>query len=136
MMKKVLAVMALGAAAMLFQGCADRHVREAVDMADSFVKAYFAAEYEKAASMCGEDLRSKVEESARQIDALPDSLKTAFLELASELEPHSAEVYELGQDSVIVDFDILVPDEMEPMRNSVLMVRDPQTKSWSVEEIR
>ena len=128
--------MALGVAAMLFQGCAGRHVDEAVDMADSFVKAYFAAEYEKAALMCGEDLRSKVEESARQIDALPDSLKTAFLELASELEPHSGEVYELGQDSVIVDFDILVPDEMEPMRNSVLMVRDPQTKSWSVEEIR
>ena len=36
----------------------------------------------------------------------------------------------------MVDFDILVPDEMEPMRNSVLVVRDPEAGTWSVEEIR
>ena len=67
---------------------------------------------------------------------LPDSLKSAFLELAAELEPQAGEVYELSRDSVMVDFDILVPDEMEPMRNSVLVVRDPEAGTWSVEEIR
>ena len=111
-------------------------VREAGAMAESFVKAYFAAEYDKAAAMCGDDLRAKVEESARQIETLPDSLKSAFLELAAELEPQAGVVYELSRDSVMVDFDILVPDEMEPMRNSVLVVRNSETGTWSVEEIR
>ena len=50
--------------------------------------------------MCGEELRAKVEESARQIETLPDSLKSAFLELAAELEPQAGEVYELSRDSV------------------------------------
>ena len=45
-------------------------------------------------------------------------------------------VYELSRDSVMVDFDILVPDEIEPMRNSVLVVRNSETGTWSVEEIR
>ena len=135
-MRKVLAVMALAVVLTAVQGCADRYVREAGDMAESFVKAYFAAEYDKAAAMCGEELRAKVEESARQIETLPDSLKSAFLELAAELEPQAGEVYELSRDSVMVDFDILVPDEMEPMRNSVLVVRDPEAGTWSVEEIR
>ena len=75
-------------------------------MAESFVKAYFAAEYDKAA------------------------------ELAAELEPQAGVVYELSRDSVMVDFDILVPDEIEPMRNSVLVVRNSETGVWSVEEIR
>lgn len=128
--------MALAVALTAVQACADRHVKEAVNVADSFVKAYFAAEYDRAAEMCGEELRVKVEESARQIETLPDSLKSAFLELAAELEPQAGEVYELSRDSVMVDFDILVPDEMEPMRNSVLVVRDPEAGTWSVEDIR
>ena len=84
----------------------------------------------------GDELRAKVEESARQIETLPDSLKSAFLELAAELEPQAGVVYELSRDSVVVDFDILVPDEIEPMRNSVLVVRNSETGAWSVEEIR
>lgn len=128
--------MALAVALTAVQACADRHVKEAVNVADSFVKAYFAAEYDRAAEMCGEELRVKVEESARQIETLPDSLKSAFLELAAELEPQAGEVYELSRDSVMVDFDILVPDEMEPMRNSVLVVRNSETGVWSVEDIR
>ena len=131
-MKKVLTVTALAVVCAAVQSCADRQVREAGAMAESFVKAYF----DKAAAMCGEELRAKVEESARQIETLPDSLKSAFLELAAELEPQAGEVYELSRDSVMVDFDILVPDEMEPMRNSVLVVRDPEAGTWSVEEIR
>ena len=92
--------MALAVALTAVQACADRHVREAGDMAESFVKAYFAAEYDKAAALCGEELRAKVEESARQIVTLPDSLKSAFLELAAELEPQAGEVYEkLGKNS-------------------------------------
>ena len=94
--------MALAVALTAVQACADRHVKEAVNVADSFVKAYFAAEYDRAA----------------------------------ELEPQAGEVYELSRDSVMVDFDILVPDEMEPMRNSVLVVRDPEAGTWSVEDIR
>lgn len=128
--------MVLAVALTAVQACADRHVKEAVNVADSFVKAYFAAEYDKAAAMCGDDLRAKVEESARQIETLPDSLKSAFLELAAELDPQAGVVYELSRDSVMVDFDILVPDEIEPMRNSVLVVRNSETGVWSVEEIR
>ena len=135
-MKKVLTVMALAVVCAAVQSCADRQVREAGAMAESFVKAYFAAEYDKAAAMCGDELRAKVEESARQIETLPDSLKSAFLELAAELDPQAGVVYELSRDSVMVDFDILVPDEMEPMRNSVLVVRNSETGVWSVEEIR
>ena len=90
--------MALAVALTAVQACADRHVKEAVNVADSFVKAYFAAEYDRAAAMCGEELRVKVEESARQIETLPDSLKSAFLELAAELEVHVGEVYEHGRD--------------------------------------
>ena len=95
--------MALAVALTAVQACADRHVKEAVNVADSFVKAYFAAEYDRAAEMCG---------------------------------VHVGEVYEHGRDSLMVDFDILVPDELEPMRNSVLVVRDPEAGTWSVEEIR
>ena len=133
-MKKVLTVTALAVVCAAVQSCADRQVREAGAMAESFVKAYFAAEYDKAAAMCGDDLRAKVEESARQIETLPDSLKSAFLELAAELDPQAGVVYD--RDSVMVDFDILVPDEIEPMRNSVLVVRNSETGVWSVEEIR
>ena len=132
-MKKVLTVTALAVVCAAVQSCADRQVREAGAMA---VKAYFAAEYDKAAAMCGDDLRAKVEESARQIETLPDSLKSAFLELAAELEVHVGEVYEHGRDSLMVDFDILVPDELEPMHNSVLVVRNTAGGSWTVEDIR
>lgn len=135
-MRKVLTVMALAVVLTAVQGCADRHIKEAVNVADSFVKAYFAAEYDRAAAMCGEELRVKVEESARQIETLPDSLKSTFLELAAELEVHVGEVYEHGRDSLMVDFDILVPDELEPMHNSVLVVRNTAGGSWTVEDIR
>lgn len=134
--RNILYVLSLAAAFAAVQGCADRHLDEARDVADSFVKAYFSADYGTAASLCGEDLKLKVEESARQIETLPDSLKSAFLELSAETEPHVAEIYEIGKDSVMVDFDILIPEEMEPLRNSVLVVRNSGTGDWAVEEIR
>lgn len=133
---RIAAVISMAAACAAAVGCADRSVRQAADTADSFIKAYFSADYAKAASLCGESLKSKVEESAEQIEALPDSLKSAFLELAAETEPHLSEVYEMGSDSVMVDFDILVPEEIEPMRNSVLVVKNSETGVWTVEEIR
>lgn len=120
----------------LLQGCAGNSTDKAVETADSFVKAYFSADYESAASLCGEDLKARVMESAAQIEALPDTLRSAFMELAAEMEPHAGEVYALGEDSVIVDFDILIPDEIEPMRNSVVLVRDRERKAWTVVELR
>ncbi len=129
-------VAAVVAGVLSVQGCRGGRTGEAVNMAGRFVNAYFAADYDEAASLCGEELKAKVLESARQIGSLPDSLRSAFLELAEEMEPHTGDVYELGPDSVIVDFDILIPDEMEPMRNSVVVVRDRDARQWFVAEIR
>lgn len=135
-MRKVSTVLLLAAVFAVAQGCADRQFNQAVETADSFVKAYFAAEYDQAAALCGEELKEKVMESASQISSLPDTLKSAFMELASEMETYPGDVYDLGGDSVIVDFDILVPGEMEPMRNSVVLVRNRENKSWTVVEFR
>ncbi|HIZ87965.1 MAG TPA: hypothetical protein IAC03_07410 [Candidatus Coprenecus pullistercoris] len=135
-MRKIFMILALGAAAAL-QGCSDRRVREAADVADSFITAFFAADYDKAAALCSDSMRARVDESAASVDAISDSLeKAAFLELSAELEIHAGEIYEMGQDSVIVDFDIMVPDELEPMRNSVVVVLDKAADVWKVVGMR
>lgn len=116
--------------------CGGGKKKEAVETAQKFISAYFAADYQTALSLCSGDFKSKVQESEDMINTLPDSLKQAFYDLAAQMETHTNDVYEYSSDSLLVDFDILVPGEIEPLRNAVCVVLNSGTDMWEVVEMK
>ncbi len=122
--------------ALFLSGCAGNGKQAAIETAEKFITSYFAADYATAKSVSGSDLKSRVEESEAMIAELPDSLRTVFVELSSSVEIHRTEVYEYSKDSLLVEFDIIIPGEMDSMTNAVCVVRNPETGTWTVTEMR
>lgn len=116
--------------------CGNGSKKSAADMADKFISAYFSADYKTAASLCSEGFGNKVAESELMVSTLPEDLKREFFDLAKSIETHRGEIYEFSEDSLLVEFDIIVPGEIEPLRNAVCVVRPAGTEEWKVVEMR
>lgn len=133
---RIINIILSAAAIMMFYGCGGADRQAAVDTADKFISSYFAADYATAKTLCSPEFRLKIEESEEIINALPDSLRQAFDELSAQVETRRTEVYGYSQDSLLVEFDIIVPGEMETLRNAVCVVRNEGTGMWEVTEMR
>ena len=57
---------------------------------------------------------------------------TATDGLSRGMQAHTVEVHTWSKDSVSVDFDIIYPGEIEPMKTSLTVVRNPDSDVWSV----
>lgn len=138
MMKRFRQILAVTAvlAVIPLHSCSGSRSSEATGMADEFVNAYFSAGYEEAARLCSEDFAALVRESAAVIDSLPQAVREEFMELSAGMTAHVVEVHEFGRDSVVVDYDIIYPGEIEPMRSAVVVVRDSDAGTWAVTEVR
>ena len=116
----------------LVTGCAGGRARDAQEVAERFVNAFYSADYETAAAMCSPELEEMVRETRTVIDSLPADAQAEFMELSRGMQAHTVEVHTWSKDSVSVDFDIIYPGEIEPMKTSLTVVRNPDSDVWSV----
>ena len=131
-LRHILNVAAVVVMAVVVQGCGGGHVQDARDTAVRFANAYYSADYETAAGMCSPELEAMVRESGDLVDSLPDAVREEFMELSQGMHAYEGEVHAWSKDSVTVDFDILYPGELEPMKTSLTVVRNPREDVWQV----
>lgn len=129
---KLLAVLAALGAAVLFDGCSGNRTRMAAETAENFAKAYYSADYGTAARLCSAELEEMVLGTGTVIDSLPDAVQAEFMELSSGVQTYMGDVHAWTKDSVTVDFDILYPGEMEPIKTALTVVWSRETDSWLV----
>lgn len=123
---------ALTLIAALISGCAGSRTQDARALAEDFAKAYYSADYPTAAVMCSSELEQMVRETGSVVDSLPEAAQEEFLELSRGVQTYAVEVHEWSRDSVTVDFDIIYPGEIEPMKTALTVVRNPETDVWKV----
>lgn len=129
---KSLAVLTAVCAAVLFHGCSGNRIQKAAETAENFAKAYYSADYGTAAQLCSAELEEMVLGTGAVIDSLPAAAQAEFMELSSGVQTYMGDVHAWTKDSVTVDFDILYPGEMEPIRTALTVVRNPEEDSWLV----
>lgn len=102
------------------------------DVAESFAKAYYSADYETAAGLCSPELQEMVLGTGTVIDSLPAEAQAEFMELSQGMQAYTGEVHAWTKDSVTVDFDIIYPGEIEPIKTALTVVREPGADVWRV----
>lgn len=118
--------------AVLFSGCAGGRTQDARALAEDFARAYYSADYAAAARMCSSELEQMVRETGSVVDSLPGAAQEEFMELSRGVQTYAVEVHEWSRDSVTVDFDIIYPGEIEPMKTALTVVREPEADVWKV----
>ena len=106
--------------------CSGGRTQDARALAEDFARAYYSADYAAAARMCSSELEQMVRES------LPGAAQEEFMELSRGVQTYAVEVHEWSRDSVTVDFDIIYPGEIEPMKTALTVVREPEADVWKV----
>ena len=118
--------------AVLLSGCAGGRTQDARALAEDFARAYYSADYAAAARMCSSELEQMVREIGSVVDSLPGAAQEEFMELSRGVQTYAVEVHEWSRDSVTVDFDIIYPGEIEPMKTALTVVREPEADVWKV----
>lgn len=118
--------------AVLLSGCAGGRTQDARALAEDFARAYYSADYAAAARMCSSELEQMVRETGSVVDSLPEAAQEEFMELSRGVQTYAVEVHEWSRDSVTVDFDIIYPGEIEPMKTALTVVREPEADVWKV----
>lgn len=118
--------------AVLLSGCAGGRTQDARALAEDFARAYYSADYAAAARMCSSELEQMVRETGSVVDSLPEAAQEEFMELSRGVQTYAVEVHEWSRDSVTVDFDIIYPGEIEPMKTALTVVREPEEDVWKV----
>ena len=118
--------------AVLLSGCAGGRTQDARALAEDFARAYYSADYAAAARMCSSELEQMVRETGSVVDSLPGAAQEEFMELSRGVQIYAVEVHEWSRDSVTVDFDIIYPGEIEPMKTALTVVREPEADVWKV----
>lgn len=118
--------------AVLLSGCAGGRTQDARALAEDFARAYYSADYAAAARMCSSELEQMVRETGLVVDSLPEAAQEEFMELSRGVQTYAVEVHEWSRDSVTVDFDIIYPGEIEPMKTALTVVREPEADVWKV----
>lgn len=118
--------------AVLLSGCAGGRTQDARALAEDFARAYYSADYAAAARMCSSELEKMVRETGSVVDSLPGAAQEEFMELSRGVQTYAVEVHEWSRDSVTVDFDIIYPGEIEPMKTALTVVREPEADVWKV----
>ncbi len=129
------AILVAGLSLLLLSSCGG-NTKDGVRTADDFIEAYMAAEYGKAATLCNDYVREAVDESAAMLEDLDEALRDSFMELSASMKTHRTEVFEHTKDSITVDYDVLIPGEMEPLRNAVTVVYDEASEKWTVVDVK
>lgn len=118
--------------AVLLSGCAGGRTQDARALAEEFARAYYSADYAAAARMCSSELEQMVRETGSVVDSLPGAAQEEFMELSRGVQTYTVDVHEWSRDSVTVDFDIIYPGEIEPMKTALTVVREPEADVWKV----
>lgn len=118
--------------AVLLSGCAGGRTQDARALAEDFARAYYSADYAAAARMCSSELEQMVRETGSVVDSLSEAAQEEFMELSRGVQTYAVEVHEWSRDSVTVDFDIIYPGEIEPMKTALTVVREPEADVWKV----
>lgn len=130
--RQFITAMLLIAGAAVLSGCSGSRTQDARALAEDFARAYYSADYAAAARMCSRELEQMVREIGSVVDSLPGAAQEEFMELSRGVQTYAVEVHEWSRDSVTVDFDIIYPGEIEPMKTALTVVRNPETDVWKV----
>ena len=129
--KQILAAAAVLAVIPL-HSCSGGRTQDARALAEDFARAYYSADYAAAARMCSSELEQMVREIGSVVDSLPGAAQEEFMELSRGVQTYAVEVHEWSRDSITVDFDIIYPGEIEPMKTALTVVREPEADVWKV----
>ena len=108
------AVLAVTVSAAFLTGCNKGPKPE--ESATEFLNAYLSADYTTAAAMCTEKLSAFLNESVKEFEALPDSVKSIIKRHTSYLTPHVDSIAATGsRDTLVICYTIVKNDPADTL---------------------
>ena len=107
-------VLTITASAVFLAGCSNSPKPE--ESATAFLNAYLSADYATAAAMCTGELSAFLNESVKEFEALPDSVKSIIKRHTSYMTPHVDSIARTGsQDTLVVCYTIVKNDPADTL---------------------
>lgn len=101
-------------------GCSNG-TKEATVVANDFLSSYFATDYHTAASCCTEDLSVALMEAVQEYYEMEENVQKDVIDISSQVVTTITSVEAVSKDSVIVKYDIDMP-EPDPTIHSSLII--------------
>lgn len=127
--KKLFTIALLAGGALLFSSCSNNE-NLARTSADTFLTLYFQIDYEAAAALCTTELGSELRESLKSIESLEKGVKDKIIEQASKIKTEIITIEELGKDSLVINYKVILPSFPNGIDNKMVLVKSE--KEWLV----
>ncbi len=131
-MKTNFRIILLMAAVMGFASACSNGTKEAESVANDFLASYFATDYQTAAGCCTEELGEALMTAVQEYYQMEENIQKDVVDISSQVVTTITSVEAVAKDSVIVKYDIDMPDP-EPTLHSTLTITSVDGK-WRVAE--
>jgi hypothetical protein len=130
-MKTIFRIFPAIAAIFLAVACGNS-TKEATSVANDFLSAYFATEYQTAAGCCTPELGEALMVAVQEYYEMEENLQQDVMDISSQVVTTITSIETISRDSVLVRYDIDMP-EPEPTLHSTLTITNTDGK-WRVAE--
>lgn len=128
-MRKLLTIILLVGIASLLSSCS-KNENKAKASAETFLSLYFQTNYESASALCTQELGKELLESMKNIESLESSIKEKIIEQTSKIKTEIVTIEELGRDSLMVNYKVILPSFPNGIDNKMVLVK--REKEWLV----
>lgn len=128
-MRKLLTIILLVGIASLLSSCS-KNENKAKASAETFLSLYFQTNYESASALCTQELGKELLESMKNIESLEPSIKEKIIEQTSKIKTEIVTIEELGRDSLMVNYKVILPSFPNGIDNKMVLVK--RDKEWLV----
>ena len=128
-MRKLLTIILLVGIASLLSSCS-KNENKAKASAETFLSLYFQTNYESASALCTQELGKELLESMKNIESLESSIKEKIIEQTSKIKTEIVTIEELGRDSLMVNYKVILPSFPNGIDNKMVLVK--RDKEWLV----
>lgn len=128
--RRLITIILFAGTVLFFASCTNNK-KIAQGNANTFLSLYFQTDYEKAATMCTQDLGDELRSSMKSIESLEAGVKEMIFKQTSLIKTEIISVEQgLSEDSLVVNYKVILPSFPNGIDNKMVLVRS--NKEWLV----
>lgn len=127
--KRLFTAVLLVGGVLFFSSCSNNQKRAQAN-ANSFLTLYFQTDYDSAATLCTPELANELRASLKSIESLEPGVKEMIVKQTAQIKMEMGTVEELGRDSLIVNYKVILPSFPNGIANKMVLVK--REKEWLV----
>lgn len=112
--------------------CTGNKVEQATTVVTDFVNSYFKTDYDKAATLCSDDLKKEIIESKEIFMSQPDGVRKELRNISEKVIPTITHVNSENRDSIIFTIALEIPDSTDTLPDTTLATVAKDGDQWKV----